>query len=183
VAVNENGIVGDAHAGNWHRQVSLLAGESIEQFSADYGAAIGPEQFAENITTGGINLARAAILDRFAVGGAELEVTQIGKKCHGSSCSVYREVGNCIMPNEGIFCRVASPGTIAAGDKIEHRKRPLLLYVYTLSDRACAGEYEDRSGPAACRILENTFGPTRWHWQIRSRIMPDDPTRLRQALA
>ncbi|MFC1739503.1 MOSC domain-containing protein [Planctomycetota bacterium] len=112
------GIIGDAHAGSWHRQVSLLAVESIEKMVAK-GANVSPGDFAENITTEGIDLLALGIGSKLKVGGEiELEVIQIGKRCH-SKCEILKQVGDCIMPREGIFTRVIKAGRIATGDVIE----------------------------------------------------------------
>ena len=176
------GVVGDAHAGAWHRQVSMLAQETIDEFIEAASRPTRPGEFAENITTRGIDLATAAILDRFRIGTVELELTQIGKKCHGDGCAIYQEVGNCVMPKQGVFCRVISPGTARAGDAIEFLPRPLRVLTITLSDRAAAGEYEDRSGPRARQILAEFFAPGRWHEQIGGLLMSDDADRLRTEL-
>ncbi|MBW1873271.1 MAG: MOSC domain-containing protein, partial [Deltaproteobacteria bacterium] len=93
-----DGIVSDAHAGPWHRQVSLLSQESIQHFSEEIGRKIEPGEFAENITMQGIDLSQASLLDRFRIGPVELQLTQIGKKCHGDACAIFREVGKCVMP-------------------------------------------------------------------------------------
>ncbi len=112
------GIVGDAHGGNWHRQISLLAIESIDKMIAA-GAKVSPGDFAENITTEGIELSKLPIGSRLKIGGGiELEITQIGKKCH-SRCEIFKQVGDCIMPREGIFAKVIMAGTIKNGDPIE----------------------------------------------------------------
>ena len=112
------GILGDAHAGDWHRQISLLAIESIDKMVA-MGAKVSPGDFAENITTEGIDLPKLPIGSRLKIGDAvELEVTQIGKQCH-SGCEIFKQVGDCIMPREGIFTKVISDGTIKTGDSIE----------------------------------------------------------------
>jgi len=182
IVLDERGIAGDAHAGAWHRQVSLLGQESIDSFSADTGKKGGPGELAENLTLRGIDLMSVAILDRFRIGGAELELTQIGKKCHGDGCTIYREVGKCVMPKEGVFCRVLSGGTVRAGDAAEHLPRLLKILVITLSDRAAAGEYEDRSGPRARALLDEFLSGTRWHPEITSALLPDEAGRLREAL-
>ncbi len=112
------GIVGDAHAGKWHRQVSLLAVESIEKMVA-MGANVEPGNFAENITTESIDLLKLSLGSRLRLGqNVELEVTQFGKKCH-SRCEIFEQVGDCIMPREGIFAKVINPGQIQVGDVIE----------------------------------------------------------------
>ena len=112
------GIVGDAHAGNWHRQVSLLAVESIDKMLAK-GAKVSPGDFAENITTEGIDLLSLFVGSRLKLGqSVELEITQFGKKCH-DRCEIFEQVGDCIMPREGVFARVTRPGSINVGDVIE----------------------------------------------------------------
>jgi len=112
------GIVGDAHADDWHRQVSLLAVESIEKMIAA-GAKVSPGNFAENITTEGIDLLELPIGSKLRIGeDVELEITQIGKKCHGG-CSIFEQLGDCVMPREGIFAKVTASGAIKVGDIIE----------------------------------------------------------------
>lgn len=111
------GIKEDAHAGDWHRQVSLLALESIEKM-VRLGLKVGPGDFAENITTQGLDLLSLPIGTRFRVGSeALLEVTQIGKVCH-TRCAIFYQAGDCVMPKEGIFARVLEGGEIQVGDEI-----------------------------------------------------------------
>ena len=115
--VNERGIVGDAHAGEWHRQISLLAEESIEKMG-ELGLKIGYGDFAENITTKNIDLSKLRIGQKIRVGKEViLEITQIGKKCH-DECEIKRLIGKCVMPKEGVFARVISGGKIKVGDEI-----------------------------------------------------------------
>lgn len=104
------GIEGDAHTGNWHRQVSLLAQEDIEEM-IKRGAKVTFGDFAENITTQGIDLANLPIGTILNIGEAVLEVTQIGKECH-EHCAIFRQIGDCVMPRKGIFTRVIKGGTI-----------------------------------------------------------------------
>jgi len=111
------GIEGDAHAGNWHRQVSLLAMESIDKMRAK-GLKVRPGSFAENITTEGIELYTLPVGTRLRLGGALVEVTQIGKVCH-TKCAIYDLAGDCVMPREGIFVKVLEPGSVATGDAVE----------------------------------------------------------------
>jgi len=112
------GIEGDAHAGDWHRQVSMLSGESIDRMrekmpELDHGI------FAENIVTRGIDLVSLKPGERLMVdGGAVLEVTQIGKECHNDGCAIQRATGDCIMPREGVFCKVLQGGRIHAGMQV-----------------------------------------------------------------
>ena len=113
----EHGIVGDAHAGEWHRQVSLLAQESIEKMRA-LGLDVDCGDFAENITTRGIDLPALPIGTRLTVGDVLIEVTQIGKECH-TRCAIFYQAGDCVMPKEGIFARVLRGGMVKPGDRIE----------------------------------------------------------------
>lgn len=112
------GIEGDAHAGDWHRQVSLLAGESIDGVRAvlpelDYG------MFGENLVTRGVDLPSLAIGDRLLVGDSVmLEVTQVGKECHNGGCPIQKATGDCIMPRQGIFCKVVAGGNVAPGSAV-----------------------------------------------------------------
>ena len=111
------GLEGDAHAGNWHRQVSLLAWESIETMRAK-GLKVKEGSFAENITTEGLELPTLPIGTRLQLGTALVEVTQIGKVCH-TPCAIYYAAGDCVMPREGIFVKVLEPGEVHTGDVIE----------------------------------------------------------------
>lgn len=181
--IDEAGIVGDAHAGAWHRQVSILDAENIDRFGVEEGHIFAPGDFAENLTVSGIRTAEVAALDRFRIGTIELEVTQIGKACHGSDCAVFQLVGRCVMPKEGIFCRVLSGGKIRAGDPVEHLPRSLTFRIITLSDRAFAGQYPDRSGPKVRELLEAFLADKRRHTEITSVLLPDDAERLRAELS
>ena len=118
VLTPEWGIVGDAHAGDWHRQISLLAEESVDTMRAVCPIALDAGIFAENINTRGIELKTLPVGTRLRVGKTELEVTQIGKQCH-NDCEIKRTTGKCVMPTEGIFAIVIKEGRIQAGDKIE----------------------------------------------------------------
>ena len=112
----DHGIVGDAHAGNWHRQVSLLADESVELMRQRF-PDIPTGAFAENILTRGIALSTLPVGTKLRVGQVLLQVTQIGKECH-ADCAIRRQVGDCVMPREGIFTRVLEEGSIHPGDEI-----------------------------------------------------------------
>jgi MOSC domain-containing protein YiiM len=112
-----HGVEGDAHAGDWHRQVSLLADESAQKMR-DKGLAIGPGDFGENVLTAGIELTGLPVGTRLKVGETTLEVTQIGKECI-ERCPIYYQAGDCVMPREGIFCKVVDGGAIRPGDPIE----------------------------------------------------------------
>ncbi|OGW37112.1 MAG: molybdenum cofactor sulfurase [Nitrospirae bacterium GWC2_56_14] len=113
----EHGLVGDAHAGDWHRQVSLLAMESIEKMQR-MGLDVNPGDFAENITTEGIDLMTLPVGSRLSLGEAEVEITQIGKTCH-TRCAIYQQAGDCVMPKEGVFARVLREGIVKPGDRVD----------------------------------------------------------------
>ncbi len=150
------GIEGDAHAGKWHRQVSLLSFEKIEEFRAK-GAKVDFGDFGENLAVKGFDLRQLPVGSRFQIGEAILELTQIGKECH-SHCAIYHAVGDCIMPREGVFTQVIKGGAIRTGDEIRLLplldSRPFTAAVITLSDKGSKGEREDKSGPAAVEMLE-----------------------------
>ncbi|OFX25049.1 MAG: molybdenum cofactor sulfurase [Bacteroidetes bacterium GWA2_31_9b] len=118
IHITELGVENDAHAGDWHRQVSLLAKESIEKFEKILGRKLEYGEFAENITTEGITLHTMNPGDILKIGNVELEVTQIGKECHGAGCAIFSQVGKCVMPKEGIFVKVIKTGKIKANDSI-----------------------------------------------------------------
>ena len=112
------GLVGDAHGGDWHRQVSLLAIESIDKMRAA-GLDVGPGNFAENLTTQGVNLYTLPVGTRLRVGASVLlEMTQIGKECH-DRCAIYHQAGDCVMPKEGVFATVINGGPVNTGDSVE----------------------------------------------------------------
>ena len=114
----DNGLVGDAHAGNWHRQVSLLGQESIDKMNAAGAKGLSVGNFAENLTTEGLILHELPVGTKLKIGETEMEVTQIGKECH-MGCAIRKTVGDCVMPREGIFTKVLKPGWIKSGDEIE----------------------------------------------------------------
>lgn len=182
VDVGLTGIAGDAHAGPWHRQVSLLSEELIEAFAAEMSRGIGPGEFAENITTRGLPFDHICLLDRIQAGPVEIEVTQIGKECHGNACAIFRETGRCVMPKAGVFARVVRPGRVETGATITHRPRVLKAHVITVSDRASRGDYEDRSGPLVRERIETHFAESHWRAAIGAEILPDDADRIRSAL-
>lgn len=175
----EWGIEGDAHAGNWHRQVSLLAFEKIDDFrkkgvNVDFGA------FGENIVVEGFDLRTIPVDTEFRIGECRLRLTQIGKECH-DHCAIFNVVGDCIMPREGVFTEVLKGGTIHVGDEVEvlplPDDRPFTAAIITLSDRAFRGEYEDKSGPAIREILNNEGFRI-----IEEMVLPDEKALLKQQL-
>jgi MOSC domain-containing protein YiiM len=117
VTITMRGMQSDAHAGDWHRQLSLLAQESIDKMQG-HGLVLRPGDFAENVTTQGLDLLTLPVGTHLQIGTAvTVEVTQIGKECH-LGCEIRKLVGDCVMPREGIFAHVITPGTIQAGDTI-----------------------------------------------------------------
>ncbi|MGI6585781.1 MAG: MOSC domain-containing protein [Lutisporaceae bacterium] len=117
-----HGLAGDAHGGNWHRQVSLLGIESINKMKAMGIEGLCPGKFAENLTTEGLELWKLPVGTRLKIGETEQEVTQIGKECH-VKCEIFQKVGSCIMPTEGIFTKVLKGGIIKPGDEIEVQEK------------------------------------------------------------
>ena len=182
IDLNELGVAGDAHAGDWHRQVSLLADESVQRFTHAAGRKINYGEFAENITTKGLELVNTHPLDRLSIGNVELEITQIGKECHGTSCAIFKEVGNCVMPKEGIFARVLKNGIVKAGDAVIYSPRVYNVLIITLSDRASRGEYSDRSSPKIEQMLSGFFETEGWKFAIDRKLIPDDAELLKKLL-
>ncbi len=173
------GIVGDAHAGDWHRQVSLLSQEKIDEFRSK-GADIAYGDFGENLVVEGFDLAALPTGTRLKIGSVVLEVTQIGKECH-SHCEIYQRMGECIMPREGIFARVLHGGCIEKGDAVEQIPaeggQPYTAAVITLSDKGYAGEREDRSGPTVREmLLEDGYEV------VETLILPDEQEMLEYEL-
>lgn len=182
IRLTKNGVEGDAHAGSWHRQVSLLGNESVKKFEIMAGRKIRFGEFAENITTEGIILYECNPFDIFYNENIILEVTQIGKKCHGDSCAIFREVGNCVMPKEGIFTRVLKGNKLRAGDELKYKPKTFHVKIITLSDRASKGEYEDRSGPRIRELIREYFKTIKWRVEIENTIIPDDRDQLSSLL-
>ncbi len=178
VVLTDIGIPGDAHSGSWHRQVSMLAEESINKFARQANRKIIPGEFAENITTKGLELYKTAPLDKFVSDELELMVTQIGKKCHGDNCAIFREVGNCVMPKEGIFVKVLKGGKLSAGVRFEYRPRILKIFIITLSDRASKGIYQDKSGPLVKQITEEYLKSRNRHFEFKTEIIADNAEEL-----
>lgn len=173
------GIVGDAHAGNWHRQVSLLEREKIEAFRKK-GVDVAYGAFGENLIVNGIDLRTIQVGSLIHVGACLLELTQIGKECH-DHCAIYKAVGECIMPKEGVFARVLKGGTIQPGDEIIveplAKDHPFTAAIITLSDRAFKGIYEDRSGPAIREYLEGKGFDV-----LEQILLPDEKPFLQKEL-
>ena len=173
------GIVGDAHGGKWHRQISLLSFEKIEAFRAR-GAEIDFGAFGENLIVEGYDLRTLPVGTRFQIGDVLLEMTQIGKECH-SHCEIFKKMGDCIMPREGVFAQVLQGGHIKKGDRIEaiwpEADRPYTAAVITLSDKGFAGEREDRSGPLIREMLEEAG-----YQVVETLLLPDEKEGLMRQL-
>ena len=173
------GLQNDAHAGKWHRQVSLLSADKIEAFKAR-GADVTPGAFGENLVVEGFDFRALPVGTLLRCGDVLLEMTQIGKECH-THCAIYHKMGECIMPTEGVFARVLEPGTISVGDEmvIEKRKtpRPWQAAVITLSDKGARGERVDESGPAIVKRLEESG-----YEVVEQILLSDDPAALKNTL-
>lgn len=195
--IEDYGIEKDAHAGKWHRQVSLLSWEKVQEFNKS-GAGVSDGDFGENLLVSGINFRSLPVGTRFlicpaeevvhaagmeyeeAAGGALLELTQIGKACH-HSCEIRKRVGVCIMPTDGVFAKVVRGGMVKPGDRVRvlppDPDRPYTAAVITLSDRAFSGVYEDRSGPKAAEVLKAAG-----YEVVETILLPDDQSRLEREL-
>ena len=182
IVIDSRGIKTDAHAGDWHRQVSLLSQDSIDNFCSESGIKVDFGAFAENITIRGVDLRQATTGDRIILGKVRLEVTQIGKTCHGTGCAIYRQVGKCIMPTEGIFCKVIHGGTIKPGTRGKYIPRSISVRVITLSNRASKSIYEDKSGPAIKMALHEFFRGKQWDLNVINILIPDSSHLLKQEI-
>lgn len=175
----EWGIDGDAHAGKWHRQISLLSADKIEAFNKR-GANVIPGAFGENLVVEGFDFRALPVGTLLRCNDVLLEMTQIGKECH-SHCEIYKKMGECIMPREGVFARVIEPGSISVGDEMSIEKReghfPWQAAVITLSDKAAAGERKDESGPAIAKRLREAS-----YEVVEEIVIPDDERVLKQQL-
>lgn len=171
------GVEGDAHAGKWHRQVSLLSFDEVERFRAR-GANVADGAFGENLLVEGFDFKTYPVGTIFACNEVLLEITQIGKKCH-SECEIFHQVGDCIMPREGVFARVLRGGTVSVGDELIIGEKPwnYTAAIVVASDKGSKGERRDASGPAIRELIE----PAGYH--VRSeKILPDDEDMLYREL-
>ena len=179
IFVENYGIEGDAHAGDWHRQVSLLSWNKIEEFN-EKGASVSDGDFGENLIVEGIDFRSLPVGSRLLCGDVILEMTQIGKECH-SHCAIYHQVGDCIMPREGVFAKVIQGGRISPGDEMNmvlpDPKRKFQAAVIVLSDKGSRGERKDESGPAAAEKLVQAG-----YEVVESLLIPDEPEILKQNL-
>lgn len=173
------GIDGDAHAGSWHRQVSLLSADKIAAFN-EKGAGVIPGAFGENLVVDGFDFRALPVGTLLRCGEVLLEMTQIGKECH-SHCEIYKKMGDCIMPREGVFAKVLHGGHIKVGDEMELIPRaeplPWQAAVITLSDKGARGEREDKSGPAIVQRLE-----AEGYEVVEQILLADDAAALKTTL-
>lgn len=173
------GIVGDAHGGKWHRQISLLSVEKIEDFRTK-GAEVDFGAFGENLIVEGYDLRVLPVGTRFRIGEVLLELTQIGKECH-SHCEIYKKMGDCIMPREGVFTKVLHGGHIKKGDSMEmilpEADRPFTAAIITLSDKGFSGEREDKSGPLIWQILQDAG-----YEVVETLLLPDEKPGLERQM-
>jgi len=177
IVKDDYGIVGDAHAGFLHRQVSFLAKESIEKM-VKLGLNVKSGDFAENITTEGIDLCKLKVGDVLSINGIDFIVSQIGKVCH-HRCAIYYQAGDCIMPKEGIFTVVRGDGKVSVGDNIEIKsKRGISVAIITLSDKGSRGERDDVTGSELKKYIEANFKTS----FIRKEMIPDEKVILENML-
>lgn len=177
VFIEDYGIENDAHAGKWHRQVSLLSYDKIEDFKKR-GADVIDGAFGENLVVEGFDFRNLPVGTIFQCGDVILEMTQIGKQCH-SHCEIYKIMGECIMPKEGVFTKVIQGGIIRTGDEmtiIGERSR-FKTAVLTLSDKGAAGEREDKSGPLIRQIIEKEN-----YLVVDQRVLPDEQKTIEETL-
>ncbi len=176
--VENFGIRTDAHGGNWHRQVSLLSAEKVEEFN-QRGAGVEPGAFGENLVVEGFDFRNLPVGTTFQCNDVILEMTQIGKECH-THCQIYHKMGECIMPVQGVFARVVKGGTISVGDEMKIIDRADTRYtvaVVTLSDKGMKGEREDASGPLICEMAEAAG-----YRVVERLLLPDEQKKIEQEL-
>jgi molybdenum cofactor synthesis domain-containing protein len=177
--IKDYGIENDAHAGNWHRQVSLLSYDRVEEFNAK-GANVVDGDFGENLLVEGLDFKKLPVGTKLYAGTVILQMTQIGKECH-SHCAIHARVGDCIMPREGVFAEVLCDGNIHAGDEmtavLPDPDRPFTAAVITMSDKGAKGERMDESGPAAVEMLRAAG-----YEVVETLILPDEPSALKTQL-
>lgn len=170
--IEDYGIEGDAHAGKWHRQVSLLSFDKIEAFRKK-GADVIDGAFGENLVVEGIDFRALPIGTKLKCNDVILELTQIGKECH-NGCAIFQRMGECIMPKEGVFTRVLQGGTISEGDWLEVYELPFRVAVITLSDSASKGARADASGPVIEKMMKDDG-----YCVVETHILSDDKEDLK----
>lgn len=165
------GLKDDAHAGNWHRQVSLLSADKVKEFN-EKGANVDDGAFGENILVEGIDFASLPVGTCLRCGEAVLEITQIGKECH-HDCVIRQRVGDCIMPRQGVFAKVLHGGDISVGMQMQVAYK---VGIVTLSDKGSVGQREDISGKRIAELLPMNYAPAVY------KLLPDDQAKLEQTL-
>ena len=180
--VANSGIMGDAHAGPWHRQVSILASENVDEVRRSKLPELKAGDFAENLLISGLDLSTLGLGSRLKIGPeAELRITQIGKTCH-NPCIIQKQTGDCLMPRLGLFARVVRGGAIAAGDDVELveliSRSSFQAVVLTISDRCSRGEAIDTAGPTVARLLEEHLKAHIYTIEI----IPDDRPQITERL-
>lgn len=176
----EHGVEGDAHAGDWHRQVSLLAHVDIESMRAK-GLKLRPGAFGENLVIDGLDTDSLGVGSRLRIGSVLLELTQIGKVCH-TRCAIYYSTGDCIMPRLGLFARVLEAGDLHSGMPVQVVYKvacsTIQAAVLTVSDRCSAGKMVDTAGPAVADLLQGELD-ARIAW---TRTVPDEVEQIAEAM-
>jgi molybdopterin adenylyltransferase len=178
----EHGIVGDVHAGAWHRQVSLVGLEDLDAFRREGGLELEPGAFAENLVVSGLDLRSLGLGSRLRLGsGARLSITQLGKACH-HRCAIFHQTGDCIMPRLGLFARVLGGGAISVGDEVTLEeaipRTTIQAVVITVSDRCAAGAATDTTGPKVAALVRESMGAHLY----ATEIQPDGKTGLAERL-
>jgi len=181
--LENHGIEGDAHAGTWHRQISLLGAEDIDTMREQGLPDLKPGDFAENLVVAGFDLAELGLGSRLRIGTTvEATLTQIGKVCH-AHCAIYDQAGDCIMPRRGVFARVVTGGIVHVSDEVTVLnmvpRKTLQCVVLTVSDRCSRGEAEDTAGLAVAARLRDRLGG---HLYARE-IVPDERGQIEARLA
>ena len=171
--IEEWGLKDDAHAGKWHRQVSLLSYDEVEKFR-QRGANVADGAFGENLLVKGFDFKTYPVGTIFKCNDVVLEITQIGKKCH-SECEIFHQVGDCIMPREGVFARVLHGGEIHVDDELV--VYPFRAGIITASDKGSRGEREDLSGPTIAELIGQ-----QGYYVCSSKILPDEEEDLYQEM-
>jgi len=180
--VADHGIEADAHAGDWHRQVSLLSAEEANEWREQL-PDLGPGDFAENVLVSGLHPGALGLGSRVRLGKeVEIVITQIGKECHGHRCTVFQRLGECLMPRRGLFARVDRGGQAQPRDPVEVLelvpRETIQAVVLTISDRCARGEATDTAGPAAARLLREKLGAHIYTIEI----LPDECPKIEERL-
>lgn len=173
--IEDFGIEGDAHAGKWHRQVSLLSWEKIEAFRQS-GAKVENGAFGENFVVEGIDFRTLPIGTQFQCNDVILELTQIGKECH-HGCEIFQQMGDCIMPREGVFAKVLCGGVISEEDTLEIMYVPLRVGIITSSDSGFHGKREDESGPLIEKMMQEAG-----YAVMERMVLPDEKEMLKEQM-